>query len=122
MASMLFLSKPGRHDLLCGSEDSHRLLTENLRLVIAAVLRIPVEETTRIVNRFCWQRATFHFRLIDAPRPSGVSNMWALKPLGAMCLQMYWFLTSNSQLRRCEYFGCRLPIPLARTGPKGRRT
>jgi hypothetical protein len=76
---------------------------------------------TERVQRLC--RPTLYFTP-EYLRPetivSGIGNTWEFANLlGAAYLQMWWIMTSEGEIARCEY--CHRRMSLARSGPHGRK-
>ena len=73
------------------------------------------------VQRLC--RPTLYFTpkyLRSETIVSGISDTWEFANLlGAAYLQMWWLMTSEGEVARCEY--CHRIMSLARSGPHGRK-
>ena len=76
---------------------------------------------TERVQRLC--RPTLYFTpkyLRSETIVSGISDTWEFANLlGAAYLQMWWLMTSEGEVARCEY--CHRIMSLARPGPNGRK-
>jgi hypothetical protein len=98
---------------LSDEELPHHYLLDAL---IGAVMLV-----NRTVKVLC--RPGMRFTLLGfspKPNPLGIKSSWNFDNLlGAAYLQMYWLMTSGSEVTRCKYWG-RI-ISLARSHPEGRK-
>lgn len=75
----------------------------------------------RTVNALCRPRMLFTVSgFHPKPNPLGIKSTWEFDNLlGAAYLQMYWLMTSGSEVTRCE--NCGRIIALSRSNPEGRK-
>jgi hypothetical protein len=97
-------------------ETDRAFLTKHPYLAFGYGLMSSVEDVQDVVDRFCRQKSTLHFKQSGSlPLEVDVVNRWHTDNLlRAMYLQMQGLMTSGGRLRRCEYPGCGKVISLAR--------
>jgi hypothetical protein len=96
------------------------LIEHNDEVLLQIGLTCAVQTVEEVVHEMCRNRVRFSMESGKTPDLSTVHTAWDFDSLiGAMHLQMWWLMSSASDITRCEF--CGRIVSLARSRPEGRK-